>query len=127
MAAIRERKAEAKEAASEPDGTQVVEALRSLIRQEMGKPAENASDRQTSPPHVFRTAPGCAGPADELVSDRQESGLGLSGRCTERLRPCGYRGSTDRVQYSWSNFQAMRLFFAKVAGAGRPLIFSVDQ
>ena len=41
MAAIRERKAEAKEAASEPDGTQVVEALRSLIRREMGKPTEN--------------------------------------------------------------------------------------
>src|ERR1035437_2396198 len=41
MAATRERKAEAKEAVFEPDGTQVVEALRSLIRREMGKPTEN--------------------------------------------------------------------------------------
>jgi len=46
--------------------------------------------------------------SDELVSDHQESGLGLPGRCKERLRARGHRRSKDRVQYPWQRLQADR-------------------
>jgi hypothetical protein len=38
----------------------------------------------------------------------------------------GPLGEED-FEYSWCNFEEMRLFFAKVAAARRPMIFSVDQ
>jgi len=33
----------------------------------------------------------------------------------------------EDFEYSWSNFEEMRLFFAKVAVVGRSIVFSVDQ
>ena len=38
----------------------------------------------------------------------------------------GRIGEED-FQYSWSNFEEMRLFFSKVAVAQRSMVFSVDQ
>ena len=44
----------------------------------------------------------------------------------DRTEYDGPIGEED-FQYSWSNFEEMRLFFSKVALAQRAIIFSVDQ
>ena len=44
----------------------------------------------------------------------------------DRTEYDGPIGEED-FQYSWSNFEEMRLFFSKVAVAQRAIVFSVDQ
>ena len=44
----------------------------------------------------------------------------------DRTEYDGPIGEED-FEYSWSNFEEMRVFFSKVAGAHRAVVFSVDQ
>lgn len=63
---------------------------------------------------------------DEPEFRRRYFGLKKKFLWFDRTQYEGPIGEED-FQYSWSNFEEMRLFFSKVAAAHRAIVFSVDQ
>jgi hypothetical protein len=65
-------------------------------------------------------------PIDQSEFRRRYFGLRKKFLWFSRTQYDGPIGEED-FQYSWSNFEEMRLFFSKAAAAHRALVFSVDQ
>jgi hypothetical protein len=66
------------------------------------------------------------GAIDQPEFRRRYFGLKKKFLWFDRTEYDGPIGEED-FQYSWSNFEEMRVFFSKVAAAQRAIVFSVDQ